>query len=158
METTQSHLFSGYSYSSIPQTQYSIRFSAFRLLASSIIFRLRSSPSTFTAPCSAAKRQCQPYPHPKSRTVFPASGGNSGFSLRHSPAALNPSLLRGIFAYSSKNLSLSYSLFIYNHAPVLPGLVFWNVKPFLNGRPFFERPPIALASPRQKEGGEKQPA
>ena len=40
--------------------------------------------------------------------------GNNGFNWCHSPAALRPSRLRGIFAYSSKNFLLSYSLFISN--------------------------------------------
>ncbi len=45
-----------------------------------LIFRLKSIPRTRIAPLSAANLQCQPYPHPRSRTCFPSSGGNNRLS------------------------------------------------------------------------------
>ena len=57
------------------------RLSSPKLFAFSIILLLRSIPSTLFAPCSAAYRQCQPYPQPRSSTSFPSSSGKQRLKL-----------------------------------------------------------------------------
>src|SRR5690554_7699129 len=67
-----------------------------------------STPIADFAPFSTAYRQCQPNPHPKSRTSFLVKSGNIFLKTYHSPAPSNPFCERFILLYFSKKAKSSY--------------------------------------------------